>query len=451
MCMDCGVKYRRFARPEDRKLMWCTKCARDHPGAICTTNATMCHTCGVKQPTWGMPEDKKRRWCGTCRKAYPEAIQLSLPKKCDGCGERCRIYGLPGKPKRWCAICAKSHTGAVKAEYKKMCEDCRVKVCSCGLPGDKKRWCTTCGKNHPGVHQAFKRPLCEDCDKVQATYGQMLQSGEWENRKPRWCAKCAKGHEGSACLAEAKLCQGCGTRPPTYGLISERGQHNRKRRWCDVCAKFQSGTELFKGHAKKQKLAAEAAAVAVAAAGIEPQATATAVECPLAADALEFVRELSRRSEPRSVETLRQVCSMSSLMPDHTISILISALQEHARIAIHFHPDSRDTQGGLSMAEMCMATGVVPSRLDPARHHVAVPDNVAEPLPQPEPVPVRQGSTRFVLPSSLARTGSMMQTVVALAGGRADCGVGDAPGDQTRSVPSSSRESMSSAPNAKLW
>ena len=394
MCHDCGVVHRSYGLGDGKKR-WCKGCSKNHVGAVVVTKQVKCESCGLKQPTFGMPGGK-RIWCAPCAQVHPGAMNLSKPKMCETCDGAPRIFGLPGEPKRWCTNCAKAHAGAEKKTYNKMCEDCGVKHCGYGLPGGKMRWCTGCSRGHPGAYLHHKRPVCEDCDKVQATFGLPAVS-----KKPRWCAGCAKAHkaEGAAPLALPKMCEGCGTQAPTHGLTSLRGNKNRKRRWCELCAKFHPGTVFIKVNKRRklEEIAADAASDAAASApgtasAVEEGSTGAVAENPRVQEALEFVRQLSRQNEPASVQTLDEVCLMSSLVTDYTIAGLVASLRQHARVAIHFHPDRMSEQGGLSVVEAMMATGVVHSQVDPQSRNgapAAVPERPAVPA-----ISVRRGSKK---------------------------------------------------------
>ena len=61
--------------------------------------------------------------------------------------------------------------------------------------------------------------------------------------------------------------------------------------------------------------------------------------------ALAFVRESASKRHAAAMATLADVCAMSSL-PADTPSVLTRALEEHAMVAIHFHPD-RYRLGGI--------------------------------------------------------------------------------------------------------
>ena len=50
-----------FGLPEDRKLRWCVKCSRKHPGAM-NVEKRRCEVCKQKQPSFGMPAEGRKRW-----------------------------------------------------------------------------------------------------------------------------------------------------------------------------------------------------------------------------------------------------------------------------------------------------------------------------------------------------------------------------------------------------
>mmetsp|Transcript_23561 Transcript_23561/g.58713 ORF Transcript_23561/g.58713 Transcript_23561/m.58713 type:complete len:363 (-) Transcript_23561:263-1351(-) len=80
--------------------------------------------------------------------------------------------------------------------------------------------------------------------------------------------------------------------------------------------------------------------------------------------AIEHVEELAKQTkrQDQAKGTLASICEMSDL-PADTTERLINALQAHARIAIHFHPD-RLLQNGQTIAGSLLGTGCIQSQFE---------------------------------------------------------------------------------------
>ena len=110
MCEDCGLKSPSFGMEDERKMRWCSGCAKAH-GAV--NLVRQCEDCALKSPSFGMEDERKRRWCSGCVKAHEGAVALYKNNPCEDCGLKVPNYGLDSERKlRWCGDCAKAQ-GAV--------------------------------------------------------------------------------------------------------------------------------------------------------------------------------------------------------------------------------------------------------------------------------------------------------------------------------------------------
>ncbi|CAE7731967.1 nucI [Symbiodinium pilosum] len=78
--------------------------------------------------------------------------------------------------------------------------------------------------------------------------------------------------------------------------------------------------------------------------------------------AIQHVQQLAEPRQKRARDTLMDIFEMGAL-PVETIDQLTAALQAHARVAIHFHPD-RLVKGGETVAGSMLATGCVQSQFE---------------------------------------------------------------------------------------
>jgi hypothetical protein len=82
-----------------------------------------------------------------------------------------------------------------------------------------------------------------------------------------------------------------------------------------------------------------------------------------AAAAVQFVHAAAEQQRAAALRGLEEVSAMSNL-PDGTVQELVQALRQHARIAVHFHPDRTVTGRGHTVAESMLTQGVIQSQFE---------------------------------------------------------------------------------------
>ena len=78
--------------------------------------------------------------------------------------------------------------------------------------------------------------------------------------------------------------------------------------------------------------------------------------------AVKHVHEVAEKRQKKARETLIDIFEMSAL-PEETVEKLTYALQAHARVAVHFHPD-RLAKGGETVAGSLLTTGCIQSQFE---------------------------------------------------------------------------------------
>mmetsp|Transcript_73574 Transcript_73574/g.172605 ORF Transcript_73574/g.172605 Transcript_73574/m.172605 type:complete len:364 (+) Transcript_73574:106-1197(+) len=78
--------------------------------------------------------------------------------------------------------------------------------------------------------------------------------------------------------------------------------------------------------------------------------------------AINHVKDLAMQRRQRAAGTLADIFEMSALPADRVEKVTVS-LQDHARVAIHFHPD-RLVSGGETVAGSLLATGCIQSQFE---------------------------------------------------------------------------------------
>ena len=185
LCEVCNLKLPSFGLPSDKvntpakgrsraHVKWCGPCSKAFPGAIdfAHCNRKVCEICKTKRAVKGLKDERKIRWCTACAKTVSGvAVDLNT-KMCVDCGERGASFGMSIETKaQWCTVCARNHSGAFNLSSKR-CEDCRLKWPGFGMPHDmKSRWCATCAKSfHPGAQDVVNKK-CEACREKTARCG----------------------------------------------------------------------------------------------------------------------------------------------------------------------------------------------------------------------------------------------------------------------------------------